>query len=57
VLDRNTNDAGSQRARISILLERFAEYIKDSDPVLAEFQSDISKQYIEETRTQFEMDL
>jgi hypothetical protein len=57
VLDRNTNDAGSQRARISILLEKFADYILPIDRVLAELQSDIAKQYIEETRTQFEMDL
>lgn len=57
VLDRNTNDAGSQRARVSILLERFADYLRPRDAGLAQMQHEVSLEYIESTRTQFEMDL
>lgn len=57
VLDRNTNDAGSQRARISILLNRFAQYLQRDKPALANAQTAISLQYVKETREQFEMDV
>ena len=57
VLDRNTNDAGSQRARVSILLERFAEYLRSKNTALSTAQSEISDRYKEETKVQFEMDV
>ena len=57
VLDRNTNDAGSHRARIAILLGKFAEYLRPLDHKLCIAQEGIASHYIETTRSQFEMDL
>lgn len=55
VLDRNTNDAGSHRARISILLNEYAKYLnKNGEEGIAKDVAAIHKDYVRRMKTDFE---